>query len=89
MQRVVPALTRRDLYKTMTRHADHQVQQDVYHEITLEAVPTCWRKFEELARPKSVYLVQTVDQLGAPASGWPVSAIRSAGKRNKSGSRSF
>ncbi len=80
MQHVVPALTRRDFYEGMTTQTDHQVRQDAYHEMTLDAVPTCWRRFEGSAQPKSVYQVQPVDQLAARASGWPVSAVQSARK---------
>jgi Motility quorum-sensing regulator, toxin of MqsA len=89
MRHVILALSRRDFYKAMTTHTDHQVRQDVYHGMTLDAVPTCWRTLEGLAQPKTVYQVQPVVQLAARASGRPVSAIRPADKRKKRGSRSF
>jgi motility quorum-sensing regulator/GCU-specific mRNA interferase toxin len=39
MRQVVLALSRRDFYKSMTTHADHQVWQDVYHGTTEDGVP--------------------------------------------------
>jgi len=38
MRQVVLKLSRRDFYKAMTSHADHQVWQDVYHGITEDGV---------------------------------------------------
>ncbi len=39
MRQVVLALSRRDFYKAMTTHTDHQVWQDVYHGRTLDGMP--------------------------------------------------
>lgn len=39
MRQVVLKLSRRDFYKGMTSHADHQVWQDVYHGITEDGIP--------------------------------------------------
>jgi motility quorum-sensing regulator/GCU-specific mRNA interferase toxin len=36
---VVLRLSRRDFYKAMTSHADHQVWQDVYHGMTEDGIP--------------------------------------------------
>jgi motility quorum-sensing regulator/GCU-specific mRNA interferase toxin len=38
MRQVVRKLTRKDFYKAMTTHADHQVWQDVYHGATEEGI---------------------------------------------------
>jgi len=38
MRQVVLALSRRDFYKTMTTHKDHQVWQDVYHGMTRDGI---------------------------------------------------
>ena len=39
MRQVVLRLSRRDFYKAMTSHADHQVWQDVYHGMTEDGIP--------------------------------------------------
>lgn len=38
MRQVVLKLSRRDFYKAMTSHADHQVWQDVYHGMTEDGI---------------------------------------------------
>jgi motility quorum-sensing regulator/GCU-specific mRNA interferase toxin len=38
MRQVVLKLSRRDFYKAMTSHTDHQVWQDVYHGMTEEGI---------------------------------------------------
>lgn len=38
MRQVVLKLSRRDFYKAMTSHADHQVWQDVYHGMTQDGI---------------------------------------------------
>jgi len=39
MRQVVLTLSKRDFYKAMTTHQDHQVWQDVYHGRTLDGIP--------------------------------------------------
>ena len=43
MRQVVLRLSRRDFYKAMTSHADHQVWQDVYHGMTEDGIPVSSR----------------------------------------------
>ena len=38
MRQVVLKLSRRNFYKAMTSHADHQVWQDVYHGMTEDGI---------------------------------------------------
>ena len=38
MREVVLGLSRRNFYKSMTTHTDHEVWQDVYHGMTLNGV---------------------------------------------------
>ncbi|MCX5973283.1 MAG: type II toxin-antitoxin system MqsR family toxin [Coprothermobacterota bacterium] len=38
MRQVIPALQRRDFYKSMTTYANHSQWQDVYHGITQDGV---------------------------------------------------